>query len=134
MSHVKQFTVGNVSYNAGRASAVNQDRVLSLLTQAIIERAMAAASAGIELDSQVLTSMFLAMPTATKREIADILMHQVMINGTQQRVGIEDFDGKMVQYNQLLAELLRWNLSDFFDWLPSVLADARAENKGDAAQ
>ena len=134
MSHVKQVTVGKVSYNAGRASAVNQDRMLSLLTQGIIERAMTCARSGIDLDSQVLTSMFMAMNTAVKTEIADILMHQVMINGTQQRVGIEDFDGKMVQYNQLLAELLRWNLSDFFDWLPSVLADARAENKGDAAQ
>ena len=134
MSHVKQFTVGGVSYNAGRASAVNQDRVLSLLAQPVIERAMTAAQSGIELDSDVLTTMFMAMNSTVKREIADILMHQVVINGSERRVTIDDFDGKMVDYNRLLADLLRWNLSDFFDWLPSVLADVRAKSKGEEAR
>tara|TARA_R110000765_G_scaffold244631_7_gene346867 strand:+ start:450 stop:851 length:402 start_codon:yes stop_codon:yes gene_type:complete len=133
MSHVKQFTIGSASYNAGRASAVNQDRMLSLLTQSIVERAMIAAKSGIELDQQVLTSMFMAMPTATKREIADILMHAVMLNGSERKVTIEDFDGQMVNYNRLLAELLRWNLSDFFDWLPSALKDEQGP-KGSEAQ
>lgn len=134
MSHVKQFTVGVVSYNAGRASAVNQDRVLSLLAQPVIERAMTAAQSGIELDSDVLTTMFMAMNSTVKREISDILMHQVVINGSERRVTIDDFDGKMVDYNRLLANLLRWNLSDFFDWLPSVLADVRAKSKGEEAR
>lgn len=130
MSHVKQFTVGSVSYNAARASAVQQDRILSLLAQPVIERAMVSAKQGFDLDAKVIMPMFMAMNTTIKREISDILMHQVMINGTERRVTIDDFDGNMVGYNQLLAELLMWNLSDFFGWLPSVVADVRAETKG----
>ena len=107
--------------------------MLSLLTQSIVERAMIAAKSGIDLDQQVLTSMFMAMPSVTKREIADILMHAVMVSGSDRRVTIEDFDGQMVNYNRLLAELLRWNLSDFFDWLPSALKDDQGP-KGSEAQ
>lgn len=130
MSHVKQFTVGSVSYNAARASAVQQDRILSLLAQPVIERAMVSAKQGFDLDAKVIMPMFMAMNTTIKREISDILMQQVIINGTERRVTIDDFDGNMVGYNQLLAELLMWNLSDFFGWLPSVVADVRAETKG----
>lgn len=122
MSHVKQFVVGGVAYNAAMASAVEQDRLLSLLTAPIMERAIAAAKAGIEMDDKVLAPMLMAMPQATKEQVASILMGRVVINGGDRTVTLADFGGKMVQYNILLAELLRWNLSDFFDWLPVALS------------
>jgi hypothetical protein len=41
------------------------------------------------------------------------------------QVSVKDFQGKMVLWNTLLAELLIWNLSDFFDYLSADLAQVR---------
>jgi len=121
MSQVKAFTVGARTFNAAQASAVKQDELLSMLTVPLMERAMGAAQLGKELDDAVLGPMFMSMNHAAKVKIAEILMNQVFIAGTSIPVTIDDFSGRMVEYNQLLAKLLRFNLSDFFDWLPLVL-------------
>lgn len=131
---VKSFTVGGVQYNAAMASAVDQDRLMSLLSGAVLERFATAAQAGIEVDDQVLCSMFMSMRQDVKAQVVQILMTRVFINGTERAVTVADFGGKMVQYNQLLSELLRWNLSDFFDWLPSGAKGARQEGVASEAQ
>lgn len=131
---VKPFTIGGMQYNAAMASAVDQDRLMSLLSGAVLERFATAAQAGIEVDDQVLCSMFMSMRQDVKAQVVQILMTRVFINGTERAVTVADFGGKMVQYNQLLAELLRWNLSDFFDWLPSGVKGARQVEAESAAQ
>lgn len=131
---VKPFTIGGVQYNAAMASAVDQDRLMSLLSGAVLERFAKAAQAGIEVDDQVLCSMFMSMRQDVKAQVVQILMTRVFINGTERAVTVADFGGKMVQYNQLLAELLRWNLSDFFDWLPSGAKGPRQPGAESAAQ
>ncbi|MNF97866.1 hypothetical protein D3C84_807090 [compost metagenome] len=78
--------------------------------------------------------MFMSMRQDAKTQAAQMLMGRVLINGTERPVTVADFGGKMVQYNQLLAELLRWNLSDFFDWLPSGAKGARQDEAEGAAQ
>lgn len=121
MSQVQAFTVGDKTYNAAMASAVKQDELLSMLTAPLMERAMGAAQIGKELDDKILGPMFMSMSHGAKVKIAEILLNQVFIAGTSIPVTIEDFSGRMVEYNQLLAKLLRFNISDFFDWLPIVL-------------
>ena len=128
MSQVKSFTIGGVTYNAAMAVAVDQDKLLSLLTAPVMDRALGAAKIGQELDNSILVPMFMAMPSALKAQVASILIGRVVIHGNSTAVTVEDFGGRMVQYNTLLGELLRWNLSDFFDWLPGVLSDDRAES------
>lgn len=125
MSQVKAFTVGARTFNAAQASALKQDELLSMLTAHLMMRAMAAAKEGKELDDAILAPMFMAMDHPTKVKIAEIILNQVFIAGTSIPVTIEDFSGRMVEYNQLLAKLLRFNLSDFFDWLPLVLAEGQ---------
>ena len=66
--------------------------------------------------------------------LSGILMGRVVLNGTTQPVTAADFGGKMVQYNHLLAELLRWNLGDFFDWLRDAHAEEKRRLAGGAAQ
>lgn len=131
---VKSFTVGGVQYNAAMASAVDQDRLMSLLSAAVLERFATAAGAGLEVDDQMLCAMFMSMRQDVKAQVAQMIMARVLINGTERPVNVADFGGKMVQYNQLLSELLRWNLSDFFDWLPSGAKGARQEGAASAAQ
>lgn len=131
---IKSFTIGGVTYNAAMAPAVDQDKLLSMLTAPIIERAMTVAKLGQDLDNTVLVPMFMAMPSAVKTVVAPMLTNQVRAHNTNTPIAVEDFGGKMVHYNTLLAELLRWNLSDFFDWLPSVQGDAPAANAESQAQ
>ncbi|MNV04966.1 hypothetical protein D3C71_952800 [compost metagenome] len=131
---VKPFTIGGVQYNAAMASAVDQDRLMSMLSGAVLERFATAAQAGIEVDDQVLCSMFMSMRQDVKAQVVQILMTRVFINGTERAVTVADFGGKMVHYNQLLAGLLRWNLSDFFDWLPSGERSQRQPGAQSAAQ
>ncbi len=131
---VKPFTIGGVQYNAAMASAVDQDRLMSLLSAAVLERFTTAAQAGLEVDEKVLAAMFMSMRQEVKAHVVSILMTRVFLNGTERAVTVADFGGKMVQYNQLLAELLRWNLSDFFEWLPSEEKNARQGGPESAAQ
>ena len=125
MSNVKSLTVGNVTYNAVMASAVKQDELLSLLTGTIMERGLAAMRLGGELDDRVLVPMFMSLPYDVKTRAAAILMCQVVIHGGSVPVTVDSFAGQMVNYNTLLAQLLQWNLADFFTWLDNVLKDAR---------
>lgn len=132
--NAKPFTIGGVQYNAAMASAVDQDRLMSMLSGAVLERFATAAQAGIEVDDQMLCAMFMSMRQDVKAQVAQVLMGKVLINGTERPVTVADFGGRMVQYNQLLAGLLRWNLSDFFDWLPSGARDARQDEAESAVQ
>ena len=125
MSNVKSFTVGNATYNAVMASAVKQDELLSLLTGTIMERGLAAMRLGGELDDRILVPMFMSLSHDVKTRAAAILMERVVVHGGQVPVTVESFAGQMVNYNTLLAQLLRWNLADFFTWLGDVLNDAR---------
>ena len=121
----KQFTIDNATYNAAMASAVKQDELLSLLTGTIMERGLAAMRLGGELDDRILVPMFMSLPHDIKTRAAAILMHKVVLNGGSVPVTVESFAGQMVNYNTLLAQLLQWNLADFFTWLGGVLSDAR---------
>jgi hypothetical protein len=128
MSNVRAFTIGGVTYNAAMASAVQQDELLGLITAPVIERFLVVAKQGSELGDNVLAPMFMAMNKQVKDRIAGLLMARVFVHGTDTAITVADFGGKIVQYNTLLAQLLRWNLSDFFDWLPSVLDGAQGSN------
>jgi uncharacterized membrane protein YoaK (UPF0700 family) len=124
MSQVKAFTVGAKTYNAAMASAVKQDELLSMLTADLIGRAMVAAKIGKTIDDHIVTTMMMGMQYATKTKIAEIIMNQVFIAGTTIPVTVDDFSGRMVEYNQLLAKLLVFNLGDFSSWLQSAIDDA----------
>lgn len=117
---IKQFTVDGVTYNGAMASAVDQDKLLSLLTPVIMDRAMGAAATGQALGVNILMPMFMAMPVDLKAKVSQILFGSVCVHGGSQVLTVEDFGGRMVAYNTLLAELLKWNLDDFFCWLQSV--------------
>lgn len=133
MSQVKSFTIGNVTYNAVMASAIQQDELLSLLTASIMQRGLQAALSDSDMGDSILVPMFMAMPQEIKRQVADKLLHKTVVNGGKDLITIENFNGKMVEYNKLLSQLLQWNLADFFIWLGSVLKDAKAPPPADPA-
>lgn len=121
MSTIQSFTIGSMTINASMPSALEQDEVLSLISSEVIQRAYTAASVKVELGEKVLTTMFMSMPTNYKRRVSDVLLSKAFIAGTQTKVNVADFQGKMVQYNTLLAQLTLWNYEDFFTYLSEDL-------------
>ncbi|BAN16838.1 hypothetical protein X848_gp28 [Edwardsiella phage PEi21] len=117
---VKSFTIGNVTYRAAMASAFDQDKILSLLTGTIAERAMAARIAKIPLDSTFISSVMMALPHGVKSEVAGMLLAKCFVSDTNTPVTVKDFQGGMMAYNRLLAELWLWNFDDFFTYLVDV--------------
>lgn len=129
MSTVKSFTVGSVTVNASMPSALEQDEVLSLMSAEIIQRAFVAARSNVEMGEQLLTTMFMSMNTSVKRRVADVLLSKALVSGTNTRINVADFQGKMVDYNKLLAQLTLWNYEDFFTYLSDAVNVARTEQQ-----
>lgn len=126
MSTIQSFTIGSMTINASMPSALEQDEVLSLISSEVIQRATVAARTSLEMGEEILTPMFMSMPTSYKRRVSDTLLSKAFIAGTQTKVNVADFQGKMVQYNKLLAQLTLWNYEDFFTYLTDALKDAIA--------
>lgn len=124
MSDVKQFTVGGVSYNVARASAVQQDEVLSLLTTAIVE-CLGRIDADNLDDENVMFNFFTRMPFEVKQRFDSLLMGRVVKHGTDQAVTSRDFYGAVLELNQLRGHVLRWNLEPFFAYWASEFKKAK---------
>lgn len=127
MALVKSFKVGEVAVVAVQPSAVLQDELLGLMTTKIYVAAQVAAKAGSDLGVKECAFMLMTVPAAEKRRMVEILTENVTLEGTdgKVKVSVRDFQGQMVLWNTLLAELLIWNLADFFDYLSADLAQAR---------
>lgn len=122
---VKTFTLKGGSYNVARASAVAQDELLSLLTQALIQR-LSAAEPGKPVDEDVIFFMFLAMPHAAKLRIDELLLPRVFRNGTQHHVTLNECD--VMDWNRLRAKALIWNLEGFFTyWADASAREAASQ-------
>lgn len=121
MSTVKSFSVGAMTVNASMPSALEQDEVLSLISSEVIQRATIAANSSVSMGEEILTTMFMSMPTLHKRRVSEIVLSKAFVSGTQTKVSVADFQGKMVEYNKLLSQLILWNYEDFFTYLASAL-------------
>lgn len=120
---VKSFQIGSLTVNAAMAPALEQDEVLSLIGSGIIQRATELARAGEQVGEVMLASMFATMPHQVKQRVSNILLSKAVTAGTETRVTVADFQGKMVQYNLLLAQLTLWNFDDFFIWLGDAVRE-----------
>lgn len=121
---VKSFVVGNTTYRAAMASAFDQDKILSLLTGTVAERAMTARMIDTPLDTAFISSVIQALPHGVKSEVAGMLLSKCFVADTTAPVTVKDFQGRMMEYNRLLGELWVWNFDDFFTYL----ADAASSN------
>lgn len=124
---LKSFQIGSLTINAAMPTALEQDEVLSLIGADVIQRAALMARNGESVGEQMLTSMFVAMPTQIKQRVSAKLLSKAVVAGTNTQVNIADFQGKMVQYNTLLAQLTLWNFDDFFIWLGDAVKQSAPE-------
>ena len=125
----RSFTVGEKEVEGFQASALKQDELLSLLTPRLVQTFLNAGKLGADVSTKSLSIMLMSLPHDTKAKIADLLTEKIFIKDQKIRVSVKDFQGQMVAWNTLLAELLVWNLSDFFDLLRSDLQSVTQETK-----
>lgn len=112
-------TIGSTTYNAATASAVEQDKVLSLLSLTLMQTIFS--NKPDEDPVKALVPMFLSLPQHVKQEVTSILCKQVFISGNASTtVTVRDFENRMIEWNTLLAELTVRNFSDFFTWSKAV--------------
>lgn len=127
MAKQETFEVDGRSFVGFMASAVKQDELLSLLTARLFVSFQSAAKLGAEVNEKSISITLMSLPSDVKKKVVDILTEKIFLEGTEIRVSAKDFQGKMVEWNRLLAKLLIWNLSDFFDLLRSDLQSATQE-------
>ena len=120
MSLIQTVTVGGDRYNVAQAPAVEQKRLLSLVGARIAFNKARES----EIDFGFLVGTLLAMPEDLLDQVAGIVLQKAFKHGTETPVAIEDFQGKITEYYRLIAEAIRVNLQDFFDFLASSKAEA----------
>lgn len=125
---INTVDVEGIKYNIVQASAVNQKKLLTLVGGRI---ALNSATAQVEEISIAMVKGFLiTTPEDVLDQIADIVLHQVMLKGnTEALITIDDFQNGMNAYFTLIAEGIKVNLQDFFTWLDTENADARKPTK-----
>jgi hypothetical protein len=114
---VKSLTINNVTYNVAQAPATQQKKLL-LLVGALIAVNVKHSKYGI-VDTSVLFGALLRLPESVFDEVAGIVLYKTMIAGSDTRVDIGAFQGNISSYTMLVAEAIRYNLADFFDWVVS---------------
>ncbi|WPJ55555.1 hypothetical protein RCIP0093_00028 [Klebsiella phage RCIP0093] len=123
MSLVKTFTAGDVTVNAAMPSAIEQDELLSLVSAQFIAHAANVYKNGGELGVKDVTLLLTAVPHHIKQRIAEVLLSKAMTAGTNTKITVNDFPGKMMTLNTLLAELFLWVYADFFDYVQNANKD-----------
>lgn len=115
---IVSFTVGSVSYNAATASALEQDEVLSLIGLEVMRTVFS--NTPDAKPEKALVPMFMTLPQGVKKRVSDILCSKLFVAGqTETTVSVHDFECRMVEWNQLLSELMVRNFKDFFIWQAS---------------
>ena len=119
----KIFTVDDKRYEVAMASAVKQNELLGLVAQRLFIASDIAKKGGATLNETSVMITLMTSKTEEKTKIEKILLEQAVEVGTSNLISIKDFEGKMVAWNTLIAQVLIWNLSDFF----ALLANAKLE-------
>ena len=123
MSLVKTFTAGDITVNAAMPSAFEQDELLSMSSALFIAHAANVYKNGGELSVKDVALLFAAVPYHIKQRIEEVLLSKAMVAGTNTKITVNDFPGKMMTLNTLLAELFLWVYADFFDFVQNANKD-----------
>ena len=121
MSHISTVEAGGESYNVVQASAVKQRALQLILSKyALVQQRV---SPDEPLSMAMLMIILSSMPEDERQKVDDIVLHQVVKSGGDERVTIDNFQGGMAAYTELVAGAVKANLDDFFTWLGNVAKD-----------
>jgi len=118
MSLIEQIEVGGKTYNLAQASAVKQLTLTTLVGTRVLLNSMAI-SGDRGIDYLFIKGMLVSLPEETLVKVSDIILTKCFEQGGDRKIGIEDFQGRMNDFLELLAKGVMVNLGDFFTWCDS---------------
>lgn len=121
--HLSQVIIKGVTYNMAQAPAVDQVRLINLLGARLIQ--FSELLQNKKDHSKYLLSMLTALPNEIVQQVSQIVLYKTFVHGKESiPVDVESFQGKPMQYLQLLAEGILVNTGDYFEWLASETKEA----------
>lgn len=111
---IDTITVGNVKYSVAQAPAIKQKKLMLLVGAKI---AINSAATKVGIDRDLLLGALLSMPENIFDEVSGIVLYKVCKIGDETILDAGSFQGKMLEYFQLVAEAIKLNLDDFFTYL-----------------
>lgn len=99
-----------------RASALAQSEVLSLLSAPVIAHLTQVKEPINNFVDEFLLLFVIGMPFERKQRIVSLLMSD-MKDKDGIYVDVETFNGRMVEFHKMLADVIHWNLHDFFTYI-----------------
>lgn len=80
-----------------------------------------------KLDTDDLTIVVATLNFEQKKLLTDALINKATVVGTTIPVSLNDFTGRTMELYKFLAELIKWNLEDFFTFMASQKSDEPKE-------
>ena len=121
--NIKEVTIGSNRYHIAQAPAKAQKTLLSLCGAMCAVNATTADI--IEIDVKFLKGVLIGIGEERLDQITSIVFSKTYKAGEDRPVDIGDFQGKMGEYLELVANGIKANLQDFFTWLDEDRAAAR---------
>ncbi len=126
---IETVTVGGVQYNVAQASAVDQKKLLHLMAARMTYAV--GSDADVDLDATFIFGSLMALSEADFDVVAKLVLYKTAVNGTDRLVDIADFQGRVTEYYQLVAEAVKVNLGDFLSWLNHARQPKEAAEAGE---
>lgn len=126
MSMISTITVNNKQYNMVRAPATQQLELSNLIGPRVMMHSVALDD---DIEFEFIKGILISETMEHLNKIATIVLHQTVMNGTNDRVTIDSFQDDIMSYYELLAKGVVENLKNFFASLSSVNRDAREKAK-----
>jgi hypothetical protein len=123
---IKQFKVGNGSFNLTQAVATKQKSLLQLVGGKLSMRASATRQ---EIDVDMTCGLLMSLSENELDQIAAIVLEGAVRSNTTEFVDVESFQGQIFTFYQLVAEGVAFNLDDFFTFTNHAVAELKKADK-----
>lgn len=130
--NVESVTVGGTQYNIAQASAVDQKKLLHLMAARMTYAV--GSDTDVDLDTTFIFGSLMALSEADFDVVAKLVLYKTAVNGSDSVVDIADFQGRITEYYQLVAEAVKANLADFIGWLESARQPKAAATAGEKVE
>lgn len=114
--HISQVSIGQKTFNIAQASAVDQVRLVNLISSPLIQSKELYSAE--DYTPSLLVAMLVGAPNELVKQVDSIVLYKAFEHGYDNvPVDVKTFQGSVMDYFELLAKAILVNAGDFFDWL-----------------
>lgn len=119
MKQTNQVNVGGVDYNIGQVSAIEQLKLLNEFGSKLVFIGDKIKQE-IKIDIDVLVGCIIVLEENELQSLQNLLVYKIFKNGDSKNIDISNFQGNILNFVKLIAEAIKFNLSDFLDYLDNT--------------